>query len=122
MITRETVGDEVLNTTNPNILCELPTGFGKSKIAIDLMQKYAEGKAISRTELKITLEEIIQHAAGVLKYSGKLYMIHKSERLAEVLTTMSNNNLEPKKITFIYFFKIFSCIFSNKWYNCIVRK
>ena len=29
-------------------------------------------------------------------------MIHKSERLAEVLTTMSNNNLEPKKITFIY--------------------
>ena len=48
MITRETVGDEVLNTTNPNILCELPTGFGKSKIAIDLMQKYAEGKAISR--------------------------------------------------------------------------
>ena len=32
-----------------------------------------EVKAISRTELKITLEEIIQHAAGVLKYSGKLY-------------------------------------------------
>lgn len=61
-----------------------------------------EVKAISRTELKITLEEIIQHAAVVLKYSGKLYMIHKSERLAEVLTTMSNNNLEPKKITFIY--------------------
>ena len=61
-----------------------------------------EVKAISRTELKITLEEIIQHAAGVLKYSGKLNMIHKSERLAEVLTTMSNNNLEPKKITFIY--------------------
>lgn len=48
MITRETVGDEVLKTTSPNILCELPTGFGKSKIAIDLMQKYAEGKAISR--------------------------------------------------------------------------
>ena len=48
MITRETVGDEVLKTTSPNILCELPTGFGKSKIAIDLMQKYAGGKAISR--------------------------------------------------------------------------
>lgn len=48
MITRETVGDEVLKTTSPNILCELPTGFGKSKIAIDLIQKYAEGKAISR--------------------------------------------------------------------------
>lgn len=48
MITREIVGDEVLKTTNPNILCELPTGFGKSKIAIDLMQKYAEGKEIPR--------------------------------------------------------------------------
>ena len=29
-------------------------------------------------------------------------MIHTSERLAEVLTCLSNNKLEPKKITMIY--------------------
>lgn len=58
--------------------------------------------AISRTESTATLEDIIKSAASILKYSGKFYMIHKSERLSEVLTLLSNNKLEPKKLTLIY--------------------
>ena len=58
--------------------------------------------AISRTESTATLEDIVKAASSILKYSGKLYMIHKSERLSEVLTTLSNNKLEPKKLTLIY--------------------
>ena len=34
---REEVRDEILKMGNPNILCELPTSFGKSRIAIELM-------------------------------------------------------------------------------------
>ena len=59
-------------------------------------------KAISRTELKCTLEDIISSASKILKYSGKMYLIHKSERMAEVLKTLSLNSLEPKKLTLIY--------------------
>ena len=58
--------------------------------------------ALSRTESTATLVDIVKSAAEILKYSGKFYMIHKSERLAEVLTCLSNNKLEPKKITMIY--------------------
>ncbi len=58
--------------------------------------------ALSRTESSATLEDIVKAASEILKYSGKLYMIHKSERLAEVLTTLSKNKLEPKKLTLIY--------------------
>ena len=58
--------------------------------------------AISRTESTATLEDIVKAASSILKYSGKLYMIHKSERLSEVLTTLSSNKLEPKKLTLIY--------------------
>lgn len=36
---REEVKDEILKMNNPNILCELPTSFGKSRIAIQLLGK-----------------------------------------------------------------------------------
>lgn len=36
---REEVRDEILNINNPNILCELPTSFGKTKVALDIMKK-----------------------------------------------------------------------------------
>ena len=38
-MTRETARDEILKIDSPNILCELPTSFGKSKVALDLMEK-----------------------------------------------------------------------------------
>lgn len=37
-MTREETRDSILQLTNPNILCELPTSFGKSKIALDLIK------------------------------------------------------------------------------------
>ena len=58
--------------------------------------------AISRAESSATLEDIVKSASDILKYSGKFYMIHKSERLSEVLVTLSKYKLEPKKITLIY--------------------
>lgn len=37
-MTRENARDEILLIESPNILCELPTSFGKTKVALDLMQ------------------------------------------------------------------------------------
>lgn len=37
-MTREEARGEILLIESPNILCELPTSFGKTKIALDLMQ------------------------------------------------------------------------------------
>lgn len=39
MLSREKARDEVLSIESPNILCELPTSFGKTKVALDLMRK-----------------------------------------------------------------------------------
>ena len=38
-MTREEARDEILSIESPNILCELPTSFGKTKVALDLMSK-----------------------------------------------------------------------------------
>lgn len=57
--------------------------------------------AICRHEVAITLEEIIQQAGRVLKFRGKLYIIHKARRLAESMSYMRTYGIEPKVITLI---------------------
>lgn len=36
-MTRDEIRDEIIKMTNPYILCEMPTGIGKSRVAIELM-------------------------------------------------------------------------------------
>lgn len=57
---------------------------------------------IARHEIKITLEEIIQLANKLLKNSGSFYLIHRPERLTDVLIVLRENNLEPKRLKFVY--------------------
>jgi len=38
-MTREEVTNEVLALTQPNLLLEIPTGFGKSRLALDILKK-----------------------------------------------------------------------------------
>lgn len=61
---------------------------------------------IARHELKCTLEDIVVTAEKSLKFGGKLYLLHKCERLSEVLTELSKHRLEPKElILFTHKFK-----------------
>lgn len=55
--------------------------------------------AMARHELTCTLEDIIKTAAGLLKYGGKLIMVHKCERMAEVFALLKQYKLEPKELT-----------------------
>jgi len=59
-------------------------------------------KQIATTELLTTLESVVKSAFRLLKYGGKLYMVHRVDRLVDVLTTLRLNNLEPKKLNIIY--------------------
>lgn len=57
--------------------------------------------AIARHELTITLEQIIENASYLLKDNGKFYMVHRPERLEEILNVASINHLNVKLIKFI---------------------
>lgn len=61
-----------------------------------------EGKAICRNELKLTLAELVCAAARLTKFGGKFYMIHRADRLAEIIYELKEVSLEPKNITLIY--------------------
>lgn len=59
-------------------------------------------KTIARHEVEITLEDIIKVAKKLLKNNGDFYLIHRTERLMEIFELMRNNNIEPKRVRFIY--------------------
>ena len=52
--------------------------------------------AMARHEIAVNLEQIIETASKLLKYGGKFYLVHKSERLAEVISLAVTYKLQPK--------------------------
>ncbi len=61
-----------------------------------------EKKLISRHEIKCTLEDIVKTSYKLLKSKGEFYMVHRAERLVDILYTLRNNKLEPKNIRFVH--------------------
>ena len=59
-------------------------------------------KTIARHEIHITLEEILSLAKKLLKNNGVISIVHRPERLVEIIELMRKNNIEPKKIRFVY--------------------
>ncbi len=61
-----------------------------------------ECKYISRHECSANLEDFISTSKYLLKDKGTLYMIHRPERLADLIELMRKYKMEPKKIRFVY--------------------
>lgn len=59
-------------------------------------------KTNARHETLIKLEDIIMVASRLLKNKGSFCLIHRSERIVEIVSLMKNYGLEPKKIRFVY--------------------
>lgn len=59
-------------------------------------------KSIARHEIKLNLEQLVSISNRYLKNNGILSIVYRTERLCEVLNTMHLNNIEPKKILFIF--------------------
>lgn len=57
--------------------------------------------AIARHEICCTLDDVIKGAKAVLKDNGKIYMIHRPDRLADIICTMREHKIEPKLIQMI---------------------
>ena len=58
-------------------------------------------KAIARHEINIKLEEIIEIASKLLDLNGEFYMVHRPERLDEIIILCNKYNLNVKNIQLI---------------------
>lgn len=61
-----------------------------------------DAKAIARHEILCTLEDVIREGAKLLKTGGHFFLVHRPFRLAEIMTTMSQYSLEPKRMRLVY--------------------
>lgn len=59
-------------------------------------------KTIARHEVKLNLSQLMKIAKKLLKNNGRIALVHRPERLLDILTLMRENNIEPKKICFVY--------------------
>ncbi len=59
-------------------------------------------KMIARHEILIDLDTICSCAKKILKEHGNFCMVHRTDRLMDVIEAFKKNDLEPKRIKFIH--------------------
>ena len=58
--------------------------------------------AIARHEVACTLEDVCGAATRLLRCGGRFYMVHRPQRLPEIITAMKEARLEPKRMKLVY--------------------
>lgn len=68
----------------------------------DTLLSRNEDKAIARSEITLTLDDIFRVCKRVLKENGTVAIVNRPERLADIINTMKKYSIEPKRIQFVY--------------------
>ena len=58
-------------------------------------------RALARDERGCTLEDVIAAARYALRWGGRFALVHRPERLSEVLCALSSAGLEPKRLRLV---------------------
>jgi len=59
-------------------------------------------KMVARHEVLLNLNDLVACAKKVLKDNGTFSLVHRTDRLMEILECFKKNNIEPKRVKFIY--------------------
>ncbi len=59
-------------------------------------------KAIARHEILANLDDIVKEASILLNTKGRLAMVHRPDRLVEIIETFKKYHIEPKRLRFVY--------------------
>ncbi len=59
-------------------------------------------KALARHEINLNLDDVLGQSSYLLKNGGIFAMIHRTERLIEIIDKFKQYNIEPKRIQLIY--------------------
>ena len=62
----------------------------------------ADEKYIARHEVFGGIYDFCAAASRLLKFGGRFYCVYRPDRLSELMSAMSENRLEPKRMTFVH--------------------
>lgn len=57
--------------------------------------------ALCKAELSLTLSELVKATSKALKFGGRINLVHRADRLVDVIREFTNNGIEPKKLQFV---------------------
>ncbi|MCK8059218.1 MULTISPECIES: tRNA1(Val) (adenine(37)-N6)-methyltransferase [unclassified Fusibacter] len=91
---------------------EVPTTFSKGCMDVVTsnppyfkvnggIKNESDYKTISRHEVACSLEDIFKAAFHVLKPNGRFYLVHRPDRLVDIVEIARKMRLEPKRIQFV---------------------
>ena len=60
-----------------------------------------DAKTIARHEVRCTLDDIFKSASQLLALNGRISMVHRPARLAEVIYAMKEHRIEPKRLRMV---------------------
>jgi len=95
-------------------LIEMPARFGNNKFdAVTVNPPYFKTSneahhnkndylTIARHEVYCTLDDVISSCSRLVKSGGKVTMVHRPNRLVEILTLCKKYKLEPKRMRLVY--------------------
>jgi len=91
--------DSVIDAESMDIVTCNPPYF---KYKDDSLINENDVKSIARHEVMLNLEDVLKSARYVLKNGGTFAMVHRPERMIEIINLMQKYNIEPKKIRLVY--------------------
>lgn len=66
------------------------------------LRNETDAKYIARHEALCSFEDIAHQASKVVRTRGRVYIIHRPQRLAEIIITLAKYKLETKRLRFIH--------------------
>ncbi len=82
-----------------DIVCSNPPYF---KVSDTSIINKNDALTIARHEVKANVNDIIEEASKLLVDGGKLYIIHRIERMPEIIKLLGNKNFGIKRMQLIY--------------------
>ncbi len=100
---------EIINKNIKNISDTLGINVSDVVVTNPPYKKYGTGllnendsKIISRHEKECTLEDVIKQSFKILNDKGLFYMVHRPDRLVDIIYLMRKYKIEPKEIRIVY--------------------
>lgn len=92
---------KVLWDDAPLGMCSLVTCNPPYKAAKAGIESELDAAKIARHEILCNIDDVCKSASKLLKFGGRLCICNRPERLADVITAMKNNGIEPKRLRFV---------------------
>lgn len=91
--------DMLFETDTFDVITSNPPYF---KINAESLRNDNDCKTIARHEVMLNIDGVLCISKKLLKNNGILGIVHRPERLLEILDKMKNYNIEPKRIRLVY--------------------